>query len=332
MSTVQAAFDEAALAEVHGIKINIPDGTYNEDPVLAASMGGSVRSGTQRDAIVIEGNQTTPSNVKLNSLFIDGVAAWVNIKGVQLTANNPHDDENTQLAAYNCKYVSVRDLELRDGTNGIMSYNSNVELAGVDFGSNSLTGSAVQTKHNGVAWEQGSISTPTQGTVGTYAYAPSTGVVYCRTNASTLSGDSSLTSANDYGQVIDYSTHTIIGGSPSPAGGGPTTFQHQMITESADNVTVDAGATETVFDTSSSGNTGIFGGIINGFDPSNITVTWFDGSTQTLGAGSGGTDNTGDIGSPVPIPALGPVTKLTFDNGDSGTARDYGWTVYRSKV
>lgn len=331
VSTIQDAFDRAAVVQAHQIVVDIPDGDYTaEDPVLAGPSGGALRDGATV-SVYVRGNRDTPSNVKIGSMMVGDMPCWVNLAGFRLTANNPYSDENSHLGAYNSNHVSVRDVEVRNGTNGIMSYNSNVEIAGVDFGTDSLSGSGIQTKHEGIAWEQEAVATPSQGNVGANAYAPQSGTIYIRSNASTLSG-AALASSDSFGRVFDYSTHTIVGGSPSPMGGGPATFEFQMTTESADNVTVNAGATETIFDTSASGNCGIFGGLINGFDPTNITVTWHDGSTQTLGAGSGGTDDGGNISSPVPVPALGPVQKLTFDNGDGSTARDYGWTVYRSSI
>lgn len=334
VGTIQEAFDQIPTINGHGIVIDIPDGDYtNEDPVIWGASGGSLRDGSETVAVLVDGNTTTPSNVLIHSISLSDVPCWVNFRGFRLTGDSPYETESTHLQAYNCAHVSIRDMEIRNGTNGVMSYNSNIEIAGVDIGSSSISGTAVQAKHGGIVWESGAVSDPLSGKAGEYAYAPQFGEIYCRTNTSTISGGNGyLVNGNEAGIVYDLSSRCVIGGGPDPRGTGRNSFKFQMTTESGSNVSVSAGGTQTIFDTSSSGNCAIFGGSITGYDPSNITVTWEDGSTQTLEAGGAGKDSAGNVQSTVPVPTLGPVQKLTFDNGDGLNVREYGWTVYRTQI
>ncbi len=333
--TIQAAFDEVAVAETHGIEIDIPDGTYDEDPVLAGSAGGAMR-GTdgQTVAVYVNGNRTTPSNVVINSLTVADMNCWVNLAGFRLTQNNPYDDENTHLAAYNSTQVSLHDMEIRGGQNGLMSYASLMEVAGVDFGTGSIGGAAVRVKHGGIAFENGASSgiVPTSGESGSSAaYDCQFGEIYIHSNTSTLTGGNGYLVSGE-GFIWDRDTRTQIGGQPHPSGSTRNSLGFQTTQETGNNVTVNAGATQTIFDTTASGNVGILGGLITGYNPNNVTVTWRDGSTSSLAEGGVSKDNAGNVQSTVMVPPLGPVQKLTFDNGDGASARDYGWQVFRTQV
>lgn len=334
VATVQEAADEAAVAEVQGIKIRIPDGDYSdEDVVISGSTGGSMRGTGRTVAIVVEGNRDTPSNVLLNSLTVADVNCWVNLAGFRLVGNNPYDDENTHLAAYTSRHVSLHDIEIRGGQNGVMSYASLVEVAGVDFGTASIGGAAIQVKHGGVAFENGVESgiVPTSGEAGNYAYHTQFGEIYIHSNTSTLTPGNGYLVGGDKG-VYDRDTGVHIGARPNASGTTRNGLAFGTTQETGNNVTVNAGATQTVFDTTASGNVGILGGLITGYDPSNVTLTWEDGSTSALAEGGVSKDNAGNVQSTVMVPPLGPVQKLTFDNGDGAAARDYGWQVFRTQV
>jgi len=166
-----------------------------------------------------------------------------------------------------------------------------------------------------------------------YAYAPATGTIYIFSNKSTLTpGDGYLVTTDASGFVWDQSTHSYAGGQPTPAGNSRGAFDFEMTTETANNVSVSASGTETIFDTSGSGNTAIYGGSIVGPDVTSVTVTWQDGDTTVLADGGASIDGSGSQYTVVPLPPLAPVQSLTFDNGDTGSALDYGYTVYRTTV
>lgn len=335
VETIQEAFDEAAVAEVQGIEIDIPDGDYtDEDPRLSGSVGGSMRGTGRTVAIYVNGNRTTPSNVLINSMVLADLNCWVNLAGFRLTGNNPYDDENTHLSAYNCQHVSLHDMEIRNGQNGVMSYASRLEVAGVDFGTGSIGGAAIQSKHDGVVFENGVSNgiTPSSGESGnSAAYDVQMGEIYIHSNTSTLTGGNGYLVSGE-GYIYDRDSRVQIGGQPSPDGMTRNALAFNVTEETGNNVTVNAGATQTIFDTSADGNVGILGGLITGYDPGNVTVTWEDGSTSALAEGGVSKDDAGNVQSTVMVPPLGPVQALTFDNGDGATARDYGWQVFRTQV
>jgi hypothetical protein len=328
VTTIQEAFDVTARLREHHVEIVIPDDDYPEDPVLTATAGGSLRQSGDTVGVWIHGNSASPKNVTVNSLTTDGVAAWVKVDGIRTTADSPHTDEAAHIECYNTKHVSIQNAEFRSGTNGVVAYNTNVEIGGgVDFGTDSLSGDGVITKHNGVAWTNEAGTAPV-GNVGGWAFTAQDGQLIVHTNRDTLTGTSGNYRRSSAGRIYDADTGTQVGGHPSAVGFSQDTLPN-LTSHTNNDVSVAASGTKTIFDnTGGGGNVGILGGNIVGYNPTAITVTWEDGTTDTIPAGSRAENGAGDRVSVVPLPAVGPVQKLSFDNGDGGASHLYGWSVW----
>lgn len=324
VDTIQEAFDVAAAIQHHRLIINLPDGTYAEDPVLTATVGGAHKNSGDTQPIIILGNQDNPGNVVLDSCVLDGNAGWVKIDGVQFTQDNPYTNENAVFEAYDSTHVTLQNVTFGGGTNGVISYNSNIELGkNVDFGTNNISGNGVQTKHGGLAWTQAAVTNPVSGNVGGWAFASLTGRINVHSNSDTLTGDSGTYRRSSNGIIYDTDTGTRVGSHPSALGFSKDSLPN-ITTYAQNDVSVGESATETIFDVGS--NVGIIGGNIVGFNPTSVTVTWADGTTDVLSFGSRAEDDGGNRVRVIPLPALGPVQKLTFENGDT-SSRVYGWTV-----
>lgn len=325
VNSIQEAFYAITALQLHQVTIDIPDGTYDEDPILSGSVGSTLDKTGDTIAISISGNGTTPSNVQIGSLQIDGVHAWVSVNGVEFTRDNPHTDEADAVGAYNSKHVTIRNINYRNSTRGVTAYNSNVELGqNNDFGESVLSGRGVVTKHGGLAWEQPSLDTISTGHVGGYGYRASQGRIVIDTESSSLTGTSGRVDPDSWGIVKDIHTGVNLG-HPSPMGLGPASYS--KVTTDADNSqTLASGETVTVFDVTSGNERGIIGGVINGYR-AGYEVTFLNGSTESPTAGGDYVNTNGGASRVLPVLPFGPVTKLTITN-NSGESQDYGWTIY----
>lgn len=74
--TIQAAIDSLPDFVNHTTTINISDGTYNEDVLIKKNGVG---------LLMLQGNETTPTNVKISSVKISETKIYVGLFDVQLT-------------------------------------------------------------------------------------------------------------------------------------------------------------------------------------------------------------------------------------------------------
>ena len=149
--TIQAAIDDIPLNDRHKYDISIDDGDYAEDLHIKPGLTQRVPEGetAERTQIRIIGNSTTPSNVTVNSLFVDSLQGMgLHVKGIEFTSTTPFDNEGTAIAVYGCPGRVLIDTCNVAGTQtaAVLSYASYVTADGVDFGGQDHAGEA---KHGG---------------------------------------------------------------------------------------------------------------------------------------------------------------------------------------
>lgn len=154
-STVQAAVNDCPMYLRHEYKIDISDGTYNEDvvvpPVIAGDFNGQADQEFGR--LEIYGNTGDRTAVELDSFVATGCGGAVNpfITHITFLADNPHDNESTSVAIYGCNQSAVASLGFgANVTNGVLAYGSEVVVNDLNLGSGNLS-HAVTTKHGGSA-------------------------------------------------------------------------------------------------------------------------------------------------------------------------------------
>lgn len=195
-NTIQAAVNDIPVILNHSYEITIDDGDYStEDVLVPQTYGGrAMNTGISWEhKLQITGNQTTPANVKIGSIVMNGCVGGIfRVRGLQLQNDNPHDDENTPFAAYYCNEATLAHAEFAGGTSGPVGYGGYLVLKDVDLGTGVLTGSGVMAKHGGVIYEQiAGGDPPAAGNVGGYAYESRQGcLIGIAGNTSTISGDS----------------------------------------------------------------------------------------------------------------------------------------------
>lgn len=109
--TIQKAIDSIPQETTGGdITIFIADDTYDEDVVILAKKGADIR---------IVGNQDVPTNVKVNSIYVENTTAYLNISGVEAittTKNGFHYERCGYVNTNNC--ITTTDKKA-SGMNGI---------------------------------------------------------------------------------------------------------------------------------------------------------------------------------------------------------------------
>jgi hypothetical protein len=195
------------------VTIDVPSGASRTDILIPPYIGGNqITKGTSAESISpidIIGDRSSPSDHPV-TVYVEGVSAklGVGVLGCEIPTSNPYDDESVGIAAYHAP-ATVQDCVYTGGTNGVLAWggDANLELGAVDFGSSALSGDGARVKHGGIIFEQKGQSTPTQGTVGGYAYDPQVGVIWFDRDKSSLSGSSGLvrSATNRWGQVYDGS-------------------------------------------------------------------------------------------------------------------------------
>lgn len=159
----------------------------------------------------IIGDAATPSNAQVKSLSGFGSKGYqVFVEGIELQSYDPFGDEGAGVFVQGCDEWALSDVAFANGRYGVLSYSTeNVMLNSVDFGSN-LTEDGVLTKHEGYVTEQRAAATPTQGSVGNFAYNALSGQIVFRGASSTLTGTSGLTNTDD-GIIRDSTTGRVYG-------------------------------------------------------------------------------------------------------------------------
>lgn len=210
--TIQEAVDEIPLLMRHKLDVVIEPGEYDEDVIVPPFIGEWARPNQKELVPVrINGNQDDPSQVTVNSLFATSAIGTIPIqfRGLQVRGTNPYDNEDTGIGIYGCTEVGLVDVAFVSGHNGVTSYNSQVMLRNVDFGSKVLDGKAISVKHNGLAYENPGVEEPTSGTVGGAAYNAKNGNIWFASNHSSLSGSPLI--KTDLGFVYDFDQEASYG-------------------------------------------------------------------------------------------------------------------------
>jgi len=203
--TIQAALDDAPLwlkETTHNYIINVPDGDYSTEDLTVPTVLGE-------GDLVITGNETTPSNVTVGTIYVGACGATVTIEGVQFEDEGNQvrqSDENAAVVAEKSNWVILRDCNFNNTTTGVVSYETKeVEVDSVQF--NGLT-DGYRVKHNGVLIDYN--STDVTGTVDTYARATS-GWVFIDTSHSLTINTQTAEVDSGRGFVRDINTKKVWG-------------------------------------------------------------------------------------------------------------------------
>lgn len=207
-ATIQEAVNQIPYFLLHPYRINVQDGTYNEDVIIGPITGIRIRTGsTESVPLIISGNAATPANVKVNSVFFAGVNGdYFGLNGFEIQDENPYDNERAGISVYGSREVAVDNIVFAGGHRGITSYNSHVMIGdNVNFGSSVLTGDAMVAKRHGTIVVDPASSNIT-GNVQGYAYQAQTGRVDFNSNLASVTGTAGLVHPVGFGQV--YDSHT----------------------------------------------------------------------------------------------------------------------------
>jgi len=205
--TIQEAVNDIPLIINHSYEITVDDGDYSDEDVLIPQITAgrdTVTGGAGwEEKLVISGNSATPSNVKVGSIVANGFHGGIlTITGFAFQNDNPYDDENVPFAAYYCHDISLRSCVWEGGSNGLVSYGSNMVVNDLDLGTNVLSGFGLKTKHGGYLFEQRVGNPATVGNVGGYAYISGSGRTVQEAD-STLTGDSGTVKQGIQGEVLE---------------------------------------------------------------------------------------------------------------------------------
>lgn len=215
-ATIQEALNQIPLVVRHNFTIDIPDGSYAEDIVVPPFLHGAEDGTAALGTVKISGNKSTPANVEVNSVYVNGGTGVraIRLEGVEVQADNPHDNESTAIVCYGGSLYldSVEWANTGNITNGLLCYNSLVRAeGGLDFGANHVSNDAVKTKQSGRYQEQKAAATPAKGNAGNAAYNAGSGTIYIRGNSSTLTGDRAPDTVAQDGHIYDTENNTAIG-------------------------------------------------------------------------------------------------------------------------
>ena len=211
--TVQDAVDQIKTRQRHYWEIRIEDGYDQAEDVLVEPFwydASRSRSPDENTALLLTSDNNRQT---LNSVFVTGCKGNIPLvlESVDIAGSTPYDDESTGIGVYGSDTIALRDITFSGGTNGIMSYDSVVMTADIDFGSTVLSGHGMQTKHGGIIFEQRNPPTfPSQGNVGGYAFRAIEGEIRFDGADSTATGDSG-TVDTIAGTARDYANNRIWG-------------------------------------------------------------------------------------------------------------------------
>ena len=110
----------------HEYTINVADGTYAEDAIVPLffferAIGQTLGTGVKGliGGLEIYGNQTTPTNVKLNSiLFCGGQTYRCKFEGFEIVSGSPYADADAGLEARRGAEVVVKDVVFNNAVTG----------------------------------------------------------------------------------------------------------------------------------------------------------------------------------------------------------------------
>lgn len=220
--TIQEALNEIPLLLRHNFIIRIPDGTYDEHllvpPFTLADTAGVDNAGAGADEGAtqnpwIRGNQTTPTNVSVNSITVTGTTGAIApiIEGLNPTGDTPYDDESVGVAAFGCQNVSFRYMSFAGSTatRGFLPYASGMTIRdNVDLGSGDLD-IGIETKHNSnVNIDTNKETASLTGSVNTYVIDNRDGCVVTFSGATATAGSQFINSPE--GPAFDADTQQYV--------------------------------------------------------------------------------------------------------------------------
>jgi hypothetical protein len=162
--TIQKALDSipGISAVMRTINIYVAGGTYNEDLVMRNKFGGR---------IYLFGNESLPTAVKFNSLFLEDVYSYFRIGGFQVTTT-----AKDGIFYERCSYANTSKCII-DGNKKTAGFSGIVYSAS----GGRVQGSTTSNNHNGVSAIYGStvaIDTDNKGTGNTYGIRSSRSTLY----------------------------------------------------------------------------------------------------------------------------------------------------------
>jgi hypothetical protein len=222
-SSIQAALDDIPFLLYDSVSIDVASGfdASTEDILVDMTHAGpaSVSGRGFEHKVEVVGDTATPSNNPVGSVVVDGFqGGFIGFDGFDFQGDNPHDNDTVVVAAYHTDALHLQNCEWSGGTNGILSYGkSHINVQDCDLGS-SLTGDGLTVKHQGGIEEQ-RVGNGVSGSVGGYAYVPTSGIIQTVRSTSTLSGGSGLVDPDTGrgGLVLDESDTNqaqFLGGAP----------------------------------------------------------------------------------------------------------------------
>lgn len=145
-STIQAAIDDAPLAPQDLYEILVADGDYSTEDLLIPPYLGQDDNvsnpvsgyGRPNGRILLRGNPTTPSNVKIGSMCVGATSGLFECSGVQFQRPTPYrgraDPYNAMIVCYNTNEAWLKNLQFATyDTAGIMAYSALVEVRDSDL-------------------------------------------------------------------------------------------------------------------------------------------------------------------------------------------------------
>lgn len=183
--TIQEAVNQIPYFVNHRVRISIDPGTYDEDVEVGPAITRffPYQHDHRSNPIIIEGNGTDPSDVKVGSFVVTGMGGnnAVRIKDMELTRGSAKDGHNASVGFFGCRdaavaSVNITNSEERNGHSprAVLAYASNVDVAGdIDIGTG--THIAFDCKHGGYLYARESVGD----IVGSadYLYRAQTGII-----------------------------------------------------------------------------------------------------------------------------------------------------------
>ena len=218
--SIQAAVNDLPFYLAHRYEITV-DGSYDgsaEDIVVPPTVGARLGFGGGSETILlrIAGNET--NYPVINSILFDTVLGMAaQLKWVEVAGGNPWTNEDAAIEAYGCRgRVQIVDVDISHiGSDGIVSYASDVTLDGtIDFGTG-LQSVAMEVKHMG---NIAAPSTPLEGAVNGDVFGLSAGQIHADVG-SPLVANSTGFSRSSRGVVYDTEGSGIYTTGEIPIGG-----------------------------------------------------------------------------------------------------------------
>jgi len=292
--TIQDALNDVPLYLRDDYIISIDDGDYSsEDLIIPPHVTADVvTEGTYGSTgiLSIQGNQTTPANVTVNSVASLGSIGRNSpqIAGLRVEGSSPADnDENIGFIIAGGGNAQVLDCEFGgDGTQkGLTAYSGSVTIQNVDFGSGNRK-LLMENKHGGTIWCASTGTVSGHATESVFSVASNPGISF-DSNAASLSADGDFVkTVRSY--LIDRAKGTIWPGFGLPQSNTIDTIEPSANTitpEKSDNLRVaNAGDTSiTTVGTSHAAN----GDTIRLFGRSDNTTVTIEHATDNIYLSSG---------------------------------------------